>query len=121
MFFGYEGDVGESFVVGDSPRLQKLAQDCKEIHSLTANQWQNSQLTGRELYEFSEKLAQERGWQMKGRHMSGHRLSDFPHAAYYKGSFGEFSHAAVPYAWVLEIYLIDSTTGRGAFYEDLLY
>ena len=59
------------------------------------------------------------GWVLQ-RKVDGHRLSDFPHALYFKGGLDELDFSPSPYAWILEVQLHDPQTNRSAFYEDLL-
>ncbi len=68
-----------------------------------------------------EEEAKKRGYRMIGRHMTGHRLADFPHATYYRGKLADQGYALSPYAWVLEVCLVDDSLKRAAFYEDLLF
>jgi hypothetical protein len=52
--------------------------------------------------------------------MSGHRLSEFPHAAHHKGALADAPFTPSPGLWMLEIQLRHPTRPFGAFYEDLL-
>lgn len=117
---GFEGDAGDSIVMGQNERLERLASDAREIFGLAADAWKKSSLSGEALFRFCEKEATLRGWSLMGRQMSGHRLSDFPHAAYHRGKLADASYPLSPYAWVLEVTLLDPQTNRGAFFEDLL-
>lgn len=117
---GYEGDLGTSIVFGKNPRLEKLAADSKKIFDLAAKKWKEERLSGEVLFNYCQQLATNEGWSMMGRHMSGHRLSDFPHAAHFRGPLSDIHFSLSPNAWVLEICLIDHQTNRGSFYEDLL-
>ena len=121
VYKGFEGDVGKSFVMGGDDRLLKLKFDSEDIFKLVADHWRLEKCTGQALYDFANGLAEERGWKLAWREMDGHRLADFPHATYYRGSLRDCDFNPVSYAWVLEILLIDEQTKRGAFYEDLLF
>jgi hypothetical protein len=52
--------------------------------------------------------------------LSGHRLSDFPHAAIYDGPMAEVGFTPSPLLWVLEIHIRNHERTFGAFYEDML-
>jgi len=106
---------------GSSDQKSWLCADSRDLFQLAASKWRNESLSGEALFCFCEQEAEVRGWKMMGRHMSGHRLSDFPHATYFGGKLTDASFPLRPNAWVLEICLLDLQTGRGAFFEDLLF
>jgi hypothetical protein len=76
-------------------------------------------MSGRELYDFATEEAKKMGWELN-LDLSGHRLSDFPHAAIYDGPMAEVDFKPSPLLWVLEIHIRHATDGYGAFYEDML-
>ena len=59
------------------------------------------------------------GWELN-LDLSGHRLSDFPHAAVYDGPLAEIDFRPSPLLWVLEIHIRDRDGKFGAFFEDML-
>lgn len=59
------------------------------------------------------------GWRLN-LDLSGHRLSDFPHSAFFKGGVAEAPFAPSPELWVLEMHIRHRTRPFGAFYEDML-
>jgi hypothetical protein len=59
--------------------------------------------SGRELYAFAQKATEERGWVFNLRGASGHRLSDFPHVIYHRGSLEAVGSKPLAARWVLEI------------------
>jgi methionyl aminopeptidase len=116
---GYEGDGGDTFVVGCDQEHHKAKHDAKAIWDEIRDVWFTSQLTGRQLYGRAEDAAARCGWKLN-LDLSGHRLSDFPHAAHYDGPLAEVDFRPSPILWVLEIAIIHPVRPFGAFYEDLL-
>jgi methionyl aminopeptidase len=116
---GYEGDAGETFVTGDDPELIRCAADAKRVFEIVLEKWKTDRLTGEALYQFAEQTAQELGWVLN-LDLSGHRLADFPHDAYYDGSLAAIPFQPAPKLWVLEIQIKHPEKPFGAFYEDLL-
>ena len=117
VFKGHEGDYGETFSYGKKYDLLKQAS--REIFEQTQNEWRQTQRCGVELYEFAQNLARKKGFTLN-HNMDGHRLGDFPHGLHFKGGLGECEEQTKPYAWVLEIHLIDESSQRGSFFEDIL-
>jgi methionine aminopeptidase len=117
VFKGHEGDYGETFSFGETYKSLKDAS--REVFDQTHNEWKLTQRCGVELYEFAQNLARKKGF-ILNHNMDGHRLSDFPHGLHFKGGLGECEEQTKPYAWVLEIHLIDEKSQRGAFFEDIL-
>ncbi len=116
---GYEGDAGDTFSVGSDPEHRRCAEDCRVIFDLTARAWKEQNLSGKSLYDFAEAEAKRRGWVLN-LEVNGHRLSDFPHALYFKGSMTDADFALEPHLWVLEIQIRHPDREFGAFYEDWL-
>ncbi|MBD2775346.1 hypothetical protein [Iningainema tapete] len=84
-----------------------------------ADKWHTDALSGQALYQFADQIASDLGWVLN-LSMDGHRLSDFPHTAYYPGKL-----AAIPFRpnrnlWVLEIQIRHPQKPFGGFYEDIL-
>jgi methionyl aminopeptidase len=116
-----EGDGGETFVVGKSPdpEMRRCAQDVKRIFHIVRTQSLQSRMTGKELYDFAYKTAADLGWVLN-LHLTGHRLSEFPHSAHYDGTLAAVSIRPSPNLWVLEIQIRHPTKSIGGFFEDLL-
>jgi Xaa-Pro aminopeptidase len=115
-----EGDGGETFVVGEGdPDLKRCAADVKRIFDVVRRQWLDSAMTGKELYDFASKTAADLGWVLN-MELTGHRLSEFPHSAYYDGTLAAVSIRPSPNLWVLEIQVKHPTKPFGGFFEDLL-
>lgn len=120
VYYNHEGDYGETFTVGNNPRLESLALSAKTIFQKTQNIWREKCLTGHELYAYAE--AESRKMNLKlNTNMYGHRLGDFPHALYSREKLGNLDFSPAPKLWVLEIHLIDEEINRGSFFEDILY
>ncbi len=116
---GYEGDCGETFVVGDDPALARCARDARAIFGLLREAWRREALTGRQLYDRAAAEARARGWRLNLDY-DGHRLGDFPHHAYYRGGLAAVDARPAPSLWVLEIQIVEPGGAYGAFHEDLL-
>jgi methionyl aminopeptidase len=119
VYADFEGDAGDTFVLGNDPVHLKAQHDVHEIWGIVRTKWFTEQLTGVELYEFATETAQSFGWNLN-LDLSGHRLSDYPHSAHYDGSLAEVELAPSAGLWVLEIAIAHPDGTFGAFYEDLL-
>ena len=76
-------------------------------------------MTGKELYDFAGKKSVELGWVLN-LSLTGHRLSDFPHRAYYDGTLATVSVRPSPNLWILEVEIRHPTKPFDGFFEDLL-
>jgi methionyl aminopeptidase len=119
VYGDFEGDAGDTFVLGDNPLHLKAKADVRAIWEIVRAKWFAEQITGIELYEFAVATAQEFGW-ILNMDLSGHRLSDYPHSAHYDGPLAEVDFRPSPNLWVLEIATAHPDGTFGAFYEDLL-
>jgi hypothetical protein len=115
----WEGDGGDTFVVGDDPLMAKCAEDARTLFHVVRHKWESTGMSGKELYEFATAEALAMGWELN-LDLSGHRLSDFPHAAIYDGPMMDVDFKPSPLLWVLEIHIRHPTAGYGAFFEDML-
>lgn len=115
----WEGDGGETFVVGRDADMQRIASDVRRLFEDTRTAWRKQGLSGAALYQHASSRAAEMGWQLN-LDMNGHRLADFPHAAVHKGSLADAPFSPSPNLWVLEIQIRHPTRPFSAFYEDLL-
>lgn len=114
-----EGDGGMTFAVGNDPDMQRAARDVQEIFDLVHAKWRADALTGTALYDYASATARSLGWELN-MDISGHRLSDFPHAALHEGTLASASFVPKPELWVLEVQIRHPTRPFGAFFEDLL-
>jgi len=115
----WEGDGGDTFTTGGDPEMNRIARDVKAVFEATQAHWRRDRLTGEALYRVAVAESEARGWALN-REMSGHRISEFPHAAHYDGALIDQSFVPSPDLWILEIQLRHPTRPFGAFYEDLL-
>ncbi len=120
VFNGYESDIGETFQLGSNLHTKKLIGDSKEVFSEVKLHWKNTGCNGEDLYKFAIELADQNGWRLALEGASGHRISEFPHAAHFRGKLKGFELVPAPSRWILEIHLIDPARKIGAFFEDVL-
>ncbi|UGB37528.1 M24 family metallopeptidase [Frateuria soli] len=119
VFDGHEGDVGDTFAIGNAPRHQACAEAARTLFYDVARSWRDDGLSGRALYDFAIERAQAMGWRFNHA-IKGHRLGDYPHSVHKGGDLGTLEAAPSPGLWVLEIQIAHPTEPYGAFYEDLL-
>jgi methionyl aminopeptidase len=115
----WEGDGGNTFVVGDDPEMRRAASAVREVFDRVQHKWRAESLTGAALYEYATGAARSIGWELVPR-VDGHRLADFPHKALHEGTLAATSYTPASDLWVLEIQIRHRTLPFGAFYEDLL-
>lgn len=115
----WEGDAGDSFTVGGDKDMQRCAEDARHIFHLTRKKWLAGPTTGKELYAFAAQQASALGWELN-MDLSGHRISDFPHATVYEGPLAEVEFHPSPLLWVVEIHIRHPAKAFGAFFEDML-
>jgi Xaa-Pro aminopeptidase len=119
VFEGHEGDVGDTFVVGDAPERQACADAARRLFGEVAEAWRKQRLSGQALYAFAGERASAMGWRLNHA-IKGHRVSDFPHSIHKGGDLGDLDAAPGSGLWILEIQIAHPTEPFGAFYEDLL-
>jgi Xaa-Pro aminopeptidase len=125
IYDGYEGDCGQTFQIGEATNervvaAKKVIAKCEEIFALVKNKWLEKICTGAELYAYAEELAINAGYELVGEGAKGHRVSEFPHAVYFRGSLRQFERIPAPSRWILEIQLRDRKNNIGAFFEELI-
>lgn len=118
VFEGHEGDVGDTFVVGNDATMHDCATAARTLFEITATRWREG-VTGVALYTFATEQAEAMGWRLNHA-TKGHRVGDYPHAVHKAGNLGDFDATPVPGLWILEIQIAHPTLPIGAFYEDLL-
>jgi len=118
VFDGHEGDVGDTFVLGDDPIMHACAQAARDLFDVTAARWREG-VTGKALYDFADAQAMAMGWRLNHA-TKGHRVGDYPHAVHKAGNLGDFDGEPVAGLWILEIQIAHPALPIGAFYEDLL-
>ncbi|MEO7050749.1 MAG: M24 family metallopeptidase, partial [Rhodanobacter sp.] len=119
VFDGHEGDVGDTFVVGNAPQRQACADAARALFHDVAGVWRSEGLTGQALYAFAEERAAAMGWRFT-QATKGHRVGDFPHSIHKGGDLARLAAAPSADLWILEIQIAHPTEPFGAFYEDLL-
>ena len=119
VFDGHEGDVGDTFTVGDVPERQACADAARTLFHDVAGVWRSQGLTGQALYAVAEKRAAAMGWRFN-QATKGHRVSDFPHSIHKGGDLADLAASPSQNLWILEIQIAHPTEPFGAFYEDLL-
>lgn len=115
----WEGDGGDTFVVGNDPQMHQAKQAVREVFNRVRAKWLADRVSGQDLYQYAAAQARSLGWELN-LHMSGHRLADFPHAALHKGSLADAPFSPSNALWVLEIQIRHPERPFSAFYEDLL-
>ena len=115
----WEGDGGDTFVVGEQAEMARCAADARKLFHTVRRKWETEKLSGKALYDFAIAEAQALGWELN-MDLSGHRISDFPHEAVYPGPLAEVDFKPQPLLWVLEIHIRDPQMRFGAFFEDML-
>jgi Xaa-Pro aminopeptidase len=119
VFDGHEGDVGDTFAVGNAPERQACADAARSLFNEVADAWRTQGWSGRTLYEFAHARAEAMGWRFNHA-IKGHRLGDFPHAVHMGGDMATLEDRPSRGLWVLEIQIAHPTEPFGAFHEDLL-
>jgi Xaa-Pro aminopeptidase len=128
-----EADLGKTYVIGRDPRKLQLANDVENAW-LEGKEYYDSRkedITGAELYDFTQKMALRYGWVFGNIHC-GHLIGKFPHEKIagekevnyiHPNNHEKMSnpdrHGNSRY-WIYEIHLIDSKEEIGGFYERLL-
>jgi Xaa-Pro aminopeptidase len=115
----YEGDYGETFVVGSNQDFLKIKKASEEVFKQTKQYFKENKCSGQQLYLFAQKCAEEFGYYLNLK-MSGHRIGDFPHHLHYRGSLNEVEQRLLENLWILEIHLLSPDKNYGAFFEDLI-
>jgi Xaa-Pro aminopeptidase len=119
VFDHWEGDAGDTFVVGNDADFARCAADARAVFHAARRRWLADRLNGQELYDYAAAEAARLGWVLN-LDMNGHRISDFPHKAIFGGSLAEIDFVPSAGLWVLEIQIRHPTRPFGAFFEDLL-
>ena len=115
---GYEGDYGDTFVLGNDVDHLRCVQAARSIFKDAQAQWRRG-LSGVDLYAYAEKRAHAHGCELV-REVAGHRIADFPHALYGKQRLATADFLPGDGIWVLEIQVRDLERPIGAFFEDVL-
>jgi Xaa-Pro aminopeptidase len=120
IYDGYEGDCGQTYTLGNFPEGEKIIFEGERIFKKVSERFQQTGQSGAELYEYAEQLAADAGYELVGEGAKGHRVSDFPHAVFHRGSLKDYKGSTTAHRWILEIQLRDQKSNIGAFFEDIL-
>ena len=104
VFEKWEGDGGDTFVTGSDPDDGKVRRRCAHAVPPGPQEVEGRRRTGKQLYDFADGRSEEMGWELN-LDLSGHRISDFPHAAVYDGPMTTVDFTPSPLLWVLEIHI----------------
>ena len=115
----YEGDVGDTYVLGENPAAQKCAETARALFNEAQERWRGGDLTGEGIYRLLKTRTEELGYLLTEK-VEGHRLSDFPHFKYGKERLGQLTVKPGAFLWILEVHIRASGGEFGAFFEDLL-
>jgi CDP-4-dehydro-6-deoxyglucose reductase, E3 len=115
---GYEGDYGDTFVLGADPTHERCAAAARDVFEQARRAWLAG-ASGQALYDLAESAAQGHGCTLV-REAPGHRVADFPHALYGRFPLSKADFTPSEGLWVLEIQLRDVDRPVGAFFEDVL-
>ena len=117
----YEGDVGDTFVFGETsnPDGDAILQAVRDLFEEGKKAWEEKGFTGMEIYQQLQESCQSKGFAFNDQ-VSGHRLSDFPHHKYTKAKVTTLDFIPSSTLWILELHIRDEKNQRGAFFEDLL-
>lgn len=119
VFEGHEGDYGETFTTGSNPVMEDTKKAAREVFWQTQSCWREEGISGKELYLQAQSIAKNHGVELNLK-MDGHRLGDFPHGLFFKGSLANVDEVPVENLWVLEILIRHPEKEFGAFYEDIM-
>ncbi len=114
-----EADGCDTFVIGNDPEMHRIAADARAVFETLRSRWLMDGLTGEGIYRAAAEESKSRGWLLDPL-LTGHRVSDFPHAAHHDGALADAAFVPSPNLWILEIQLRHPARPFGAFYEDLL-
>lgn len=82
--------------------MHRIADDVKSVFDAVQARWQRDRLTGEALYRVAVEEAKACGW-LLNLEMTGHRVSEFPHAVQYDGALIDQRFVPTPGLWILEI------------------
>jgi hypothetical protein len=115
----YEGDVGDTFVLGSNPKADLCAKAARLLFSEARKEWRDGKLLGNEIYSFLKKSAAEKGYTLL-ENVDGHRVGDFPHQKYSRERLAKLDFTPGSALWILEIHIVHPSGDFGAFFEDVL-
>jgi Xaa-Pro aminopeptidase len=127
----WEADYGRTYVLGNDPVKMKLAADAERLWFVANNHYKsNPKITGSELYDFCNQIANEAGWEFGGP-IAGHLIGQFPHEKIEGEDKSNYIHpendlpmntlgkSGENRFWIIEIHLVDRELEIGSFFEQL--
>jgi Xaa-Pro aminopeptidase len=127
----WEADYGRTYVIGADPRKLKLAADSERLWYVANDYFkEHPNITGADLYNYCQKLAQDAGWEYGGP-IAGHLIGQFPHEKLEGEEKTNYIHpenhlpmntpgtSGTPRHWIIEIHLVDPQSQVGSFFEQL--
>ncbi len=115
----YEGDVGDTFVLGTHPKAEECAKTARQLFAEGQDYWQKHSCTGKELYAYLKQRTESLGYKF-AEDVDGHRVADFPHHKYSRDRLSKLLFCPSSSLWVLEIQIMSPDMSFGAFFEDML-
>ncbi|MBC7385633.1 MAG: aminopeptidase P family protein [Cryobacterium sp.] len=115
----YEGDVGDTFVLGSNPAHVEIAEAARKVFASVSEIWKQESLSGKALYLRASAEAEKLGYVLN-QDVDGHRVGDFPHQIFFKGGLNELDFKPSAGIWILEIQIRHPELSYGAFIEDML-
>ena len=116
----YEGDVGDSYVLGRNENAEQMIRSLHELFQFGKEAWQKEKLSGEEIFKRMKLKAEDLGYELLPE-VVGHRLGGFPHQKYSKERLPNLTFSPSPHLWVLELQIVQREWGMGAFFEDLMF
>jgi methionyl aminopeptidase len=115
----YEGDVGNTYVLGNDSKYLQCKNDVILLFEKAANQWRNHKISGQKIYQWLEMEAKKMNYFLVSED-DGHRIGIFPHQRIFSGGLSQVRFYPNRGLWVLEVHIQDLSGQFGAFYEDIL-
>ena len=132
IFEEWEADFGRTYVVGNDPLKIKLSNDIEDAwHKGKAFYDSHKEITGAQLYNYCQDLANDYGWSFGGE-IAGHIIGQYPHEKLEKENKSNYIHPqnysnmndlnakGEKKNWILEIHFVDRKKKIGGFFEQLM-
>jgi len=132
VFEEWEADFGRTYVLGDDPAKLRIRDALPVAWAAGRAHFEaNPDITGAELYAYTQEWAREHGFVFGGT-IAGHLVGEFPHERIAGDKVTLYITDGNPTPmrgldptgrqrhWILEIHLVDAERGFGGFHEELL-
>ena len=134
VFEKWEADIGRTYVLGNDEKRIKLQKDVEKAWYEGVKYYQKNKdyLTGADFYHYTQKLAEQYGWEFGNIHC-GHLIGNFPHEKLIGEEIINYIHPENHQLmsqkdkngnernWIYEIHFINTKKQTGGFFEQLLY